>query len=60
MQTGNRELFAKVTETLDDYGRELVDVLDRVTDDEESQSYGVRSEALEDLRGAGPNDAGRV
>ena len=50
MKTANHKLFAKVTETLDDYGRELVDVLDHVTDGDEIRSYGAKSEALEDLQ----------
>lgn len=48
-KTTNEELYSDITEALEDYSRELVDVLDHISDDQEIQSYGKRSEKLDEL-----------
>lgn len=39
-------LYENITQALKDYGRELTDILDYVSDDEEIESYGQKAEEL--------------
>lgn len=49
MKTKARGIFAEIEDALTDYSRELVDILDHITGEEEIASYGKKSEDLEDL-----------
>ena len=49
-QTTNEELYSDITEAPEAYSRELVDVLDHISDDQEIQSYAKRSQKLDELR----------
>lgn len=47
--TAKQSLYDRITQTLEDYRRELTDILDHISDEREIESYGRKAEDLDEL-----------